>query len=193
MGLTKTVLSCFISEWLDQNKFEQKLQKLLRRYSLSDCKGSDLRYLMLNWRQFIIPSQLETLTKKQQSSMYSFLKYWSEVLWFSYQSHKVQRNKSFRLLFKCRIFQLINVFQKFPSHWELHNLYVHNVLAHYADFFDKTDLLLCSTEQGEQSFARWVRFSKNCSNHDIKVLFENFLFQETLSQKEEDKFKISSL
>jgi len=174
MGLTKTMLSCFTKEWLDNDKFTERLRTLLRRNSISACKGSDLRYLVLNWESFINPSQL-ILTTEQQELMYNFFEYWSEIVWISYQNHKVQKLKCFQLHLKCRIYQLINIFQRFPPHWHLNNLYVHNVLAHYSNFFDKTDLILVSTEQGEQSFARWVRFSRTKKQSSNQISLQKFL------------------
>jgi len=184
MGLTESVLEGFVQDgWLNSTKLKERLRKLLRRNFLSEWKGSDLRFLVLNWKKFIIPSQVSSLTVKQSDLMHSFFKVWSQVLWVSYQNHKVQNQTAFQFLFQSRIFQLADLLKQFPKSWKLNNLYVHNVLAHFGNFFHKTDLLLVSCEQGEQAFATLSRFSKTRSNHKIRDLYLNFLIYEHFSQK----------
>jgi hypothetical protein len=113
--------------------------------------------------------------------LFDFFHYWSEVLWISYQNHSVQQNRSFQLLFNVRLYQLSTIFQNFPSHWKLNNLYIHNVLAHSSEYFEKTDLLLLSCEFGEQAFSRLTHFVKTKSNHKIQDLYKIFLIYEQTS------------
>eukprot|EP01091_Cochliopodium_minus_P013757 TRINITY_DN450_c0_g1_i3.p1 TRINITY_DN450_c0_g1~~TRINITY_DN450_c0_g1_i3.p1 ORF type:complete len:201 (-),score=15.21 TRINITY_DN450_c0_g1_i3:83-685(-) len=93
--------------------------------------------------------------------MHGFFKVWSEIVWISYQSHKTQKCTSFQLLFKCRLFELTHYFQKFPSHWNLDNLYIHNVLSHYSSFFSGHDLLLVSTENGISFESTSIKSTEN--------------------------------
>jgi len=96
MGLSESVLENILREWLDKDKFNVQLQNQLRRLYLSSCKGSDFRYIVLNWKSFILETHLDELTKEQQQNLFNFFEYWSEILWISYQSHKVQQNISFQ-------------------------------------------------------------------------------------------------
>jgi hypothetical protein len=181
MGLTETVLENMLGEWICKEKFNSKLQTRLRRLYLSSCKGSDFRFIVLNWESFIYETHIDYLTKEQQKSLFDFFYYWSEILWISYQSNQVQKNQSFQLLFNVRLYQLSKVFQGFPSHWKLNNLYIHNVLAHSSEYFSKTDLLLLSCEFGEQAFSRLSQFVSTKSNHKIQDLYQNFLIYEQTS------------
>jgi len=99
MGLSDTILQNLIDDhWINVEIFNSKLRVFLRREFLSSCKGLDLRYIVLNWEQFIIPSQVPTLLETQQELLHKFFLIWSEIVWISYQNHKVEQKLCFRML-----------------------------------------------------------------------------------------------
>lgn len=151
-GVAKTSLDIERNQkqW-DEDKFLRLLAKYIGRAQTSSLKGSDWRLMVVHYKEIVLPC-ISNLTRRAYTS--KFFQTLAEIQWIAYGQAWFRSFRGIKLRLHVLCFQLsiwASVLYQEGSK-SAGMLYFHTIISHYADWYEKYDFKIGSTEYGERFF-----------------------------------------
>lgn len=194
-GIIKTILQWEKNEksW-NESEFLLQLHKCMNKTgnSLVGFKvgtgmmdGADWRFLLVLFPDIILPAINNQTRKEQVAELFLIL---CEIQFLAYSGSSAQESHPICLRMHVLCFLAgtwIEVLYPFQGKCTEGYLYIHTVLTHYPQWFEKQTIDSASTEQGESFFAKVKRILLHYTNrHDrdaLKEVFVRIFFEDTAS------------
>jgi hypothetical protein len=153
---------------------EAKFASLLKTIGLtpSDCSGNKLRLLLLNFESVLLPALIYDKSHQQPitESLTKVLKIFQIITWAAYSPQEAQQYPGIKLLLRYKCFELSVALQALPPDLKLIDLYLHVILSHFPDFFDKYSFHRTSTEPLELLFVTVKRCKYSVRRQNLNIL-----------------------
>lgn len=191
------LIECLLeSKRLDESMFKNRLLDRICRNSLSDCNGTNARQIIQDFK-FIITGSLvfnanDTSEIKLTPVLERIFDNLQVISWIVYACPLAHSFKGIRLLLHFACFDLALAADELPKEIQVMNLFLHMLVAHLADDFEKFPSKRTTTEDGEQFMSFTKRILRWCTSRHLKqALNEVFLRREAIQLKDQVQEKSS--
>ena len=156
---------------LDEIMLKNRLLNSLKRGSLADLNGEDARVIVLLFEEVVIPCLTYDYNKGKENKIgHIITKIFRQlqlINWIAYAPLSAQSYRGIRLLLHVSCFLLSLAVAELPTDLEVMDLYLHIILAHYGDSFERNSFIRMGSEEGEKFLSKVKHTLRYLTNRKV--------------------------
>jgi len=173
------------NERLDEEMFLNRVKQYLLKSSLSKCNGTHSRKILLFFEEIVIPcltcNQKEGEEGKIKEKLTDAFENLRKISWVANTAPVAQTLPGIKLFLEVICFLFSLSADALPKELELMDLFTHNIIAHFPDFFHLYSFSRGSTEEGESLQSYIKQILRNCTNKKPQQALNEVLWRSSIS------------